>query len=84
MRGKEAITKIGDEGKRILRRFTAACIAAKNPFAEIKEGGGEECSKLLAKCEWLGLDVLIEGGRWVERGGFVYACMDAAGSRSLD
>jgi len=67
VRGKEAITKIGEEGKRILRRFTAACIAAKNPFAEIKERGGEEWSKLLAKCEGLGLDVLIEGGRWVER-----------------
>ena len=65
--GREEIAQIAEEGKKILRRFTAACIAAQNPFERMREGAeGEEWTKLLGECEGLGLDVLMEGSKWVE------------------
>jgi hypothetical protein len=56
------------EGPMILRKFTAACIAASNPFTRYSEGSDEltEWTKLFSECQGLWLDVLKEGGRWAE------------------
>jgi hypothetical protein len=56
------------EGPVILRKFTAACIAASNPFTRHSEGSDElaEWTKLFGECQGLWLDVLKEGGKWAE------------------
>jgi hypothetical protein len=56
------------EGPVILRKFTAACTAASNPFTRYSEGSDElaEWTKLFGECQGLWLDVLKEGGRWAE------------------
>ncbi|KAE9371880.1 hypothetical protein N431DRAFT_426456 [Stipitochalara longipes BDJ] len=61
--GSDELSMITEDGKRILKKFTAACIAAKSPFQKL--GEGEEWKALLGECGGLALDVLMEGGRWV-------------------
>jgi hypothetical protein len=56
------------DGPRVLKKFTAACIAASEHFTRYSEGSHEleEWTKLFDECQGLWLDVLKEGERWVD------------------
>lgn len=58
-----------NEGAAMLRRFTAACIAATNPFEMYEEGSdeSEEWTKLYSEMSAISLDVHKAGSkRWIE------------------
>jgi ubiquitin len=49
-----------------LKSFTAACIAAANPYTKYDESDSrlEEWSSLLIECSTLGRDVFMVGSKW--------------------
>jgi hypothetical protein len=58
-----------NEGPRILKRFTAACIAANCPFEKYTEGETifVEWDNMLKDCAGLGRDVVMAQAKWIEK-----------------